>query len=765
MNADMIGEYIRELLGDTAGFAYLAYEDDNGQHRETPFRVPRNRDVLIGEIVRTATFFGNVWLCPYPMRDQRRWKGNAARRMHVHADVDQAVELEAVRALRGFAVCSGTPSHLHIYLRLTRDVSGPQHRALCGGLRERLGGDDKINDNDLLRPPGTLNHKHDPPLPVTWAIRPDDDAVTAWEPEALAAELGVELPGDDVQDAVRARVTPAKLATLSSEFLTNGEPSAEVDARLAEALGAGLTKEAEGKHRHEKTRDHVLSLIRLGEQGEPGVKVALATLGAAYASTTDRHPRHTSESLLADFDALVTGAVEIVAADRGPTVLPDDDIGDTDTGDTTKVEKEQPEQAVTVRLADVKPERVDWLWQGRIPLGKVVTLDGDPGLGKSTLSLAFAAVVTTGEVWADGTRCDDPGDVVLLSAEDGLADTVRPRLDAAGADVTRVHAIQGVRLPDGTLRPPTLGDIAHLETVVADTGARLLIIDVLMAYLPRGADSHKDQDIRRVLARLSELADRTGCTVLLLRHLNKAKGADPLYRGGGSIGIVGAARAGLLVAPNPEDETSCVLASVKNNLAPKPPALIYRLVDSGVLGAAKVVWLGNSELDARTLLTTSAEDSDGDALTEAMQWVSDYLEQQGAAPSKAVKAEARKAGIAERTVERAAKKLGVRVEPKGFPRVTWWSLPCRATVLDDRPETPNLGATGATGPDLHKHVGATGRCFQSRQAVRDGATGPNSTPNARTICSRCGYDSVPEGHLMHFDCEREAEGETQQAMP
>jgi hypothetical protein len=191
------------------------------------------------------------------------------------------------------------------------------------------------------------------------------------------------------------------------------------------------------------------------------------------------------------------------------------------------------------RLADVQPERVSWVWPGRIPMGKLVTLDGDPGLGKSTLAVYIAAPVTTGGAWPDGSVCEHPGDVLIMSAEDGLADTVRPRCDAAGADVMRVHAIEGVPIVDEhgerTLRPPTLADVNALEEAITRTGARLLVVDVVMAYLPNGTDSHKDQDIRRVLSRLAALADRTGCTVLLLRHLNKASGRDPLYRGGGSI--------------------------------------------------------------------------------------------------------------------------------------------------------------------------------------------------------------------------------------
>ncbi|MGH3584576.1 MAG: AAA family ATPase, partial [Mycobacterium sp.] len=219
------------------------------------------------------------------------------------------------------------------------------------------------------------------------------------------------------------------------------------------------------------------------------------------------------------------------------------------------------ERFTMTRLADVKPEAVEWIWPGWLPAGKLVTLDGDPGLGKSTLAIGIGAIMTTGGRWPDGTACTVVGDVLLMSGEDGIADTVRPRLDAAGADVTKVHNIDGVRIEaDGTLRPPTLADVAPIERAIDATGARLLVVDVIMAFLPSGTDSHKDQDIRRVLSRLAGVADRTGCTVLLLRHLNKAKGGDPMYRGGGSIGIVGAARAGMLVAADPDDPERRVLA-------------------------------------------------------------------------------------------------------------------------------------------------------------------------------------------------------------
>lgn len=139
--------------------------------------------------------------------------------------------------------------------------------------------------------------------------------------------------------------------------------------------------------------------------------------------------------------------------------------------------------------------------------------------------------------------------MVLLTAEDGIADTVRPRLDAAGADVDRVFVFSGVVDPEtGTVREPSLpGDLERIEKIVVENDAALVIVDVLSAFLHGSVDSYRDQDVRGALMPLARLAERTGATVVVLRHLSKSGGANPLYRGGGSIGIIGAARVGLLV--------------------------------------------------------------------------------------------------------------------------------------------------------------------------------------------------------------------------
>ena len=268
-------------------------------------------------------------------------------------------------------------------------------------------------------------------------------------------------------------------------------------------------------------------------------------------------------------------------------------------------------------LADVKPEKVGWLWRWYVPVGKIITLDGDPGLGKSTVALDIAARVTVGGEWPDGSRCDPPGDVLIMSAEDGVADTIRPRLDAAGADSSRVHVIDHGIDEWGEPKALTLGDIYEIERHITETNARLLVIDVLMAYMP--GDANKDQDVRKALTPLAKVAERTECTMLLLRHLRKNKGGEPVHQGGGSIGIVGAARAGYVIVRDPDHDDVRIFASVKSNLASRPKSLTFRLVGAAN-GAVAVDWTGEDRRSASELLLRHHN-----ALGEISSRISEYV--------------------------------------------------------------------------------------------------------------------------------------------
>lgn len=237
---------------------------------------------------------------------------------------------------------------------------------------------------------------------------------------------------------------------------------------------------------------------------------------------------------------------------------------------------------VLVRVSDVRAVDIEWLWLGRLPAGKFVIIVGDPGVGKSWLTLDMTARISRGASWPDGGRAP-MGDVILLSAEDAIDDTIRPRLDRLGADVTRVHALTAIRDQDARRAPVLTRDINRLERAVVSTDAVLVIIDPVSAYLGQ-IDSHRDAEVRGVLAPLAALADHTGAAIVGVMHLSKSTQRPALHRAIGSIAFVAAARLVLAVAPDPGDEKRRLIAPAKSNICAPAPTLAYRLLDG------RLVW-------------------------------------------------------------------------------------------------------------------------------------------------------------------------------
>ena len=355
-------------------------------------------------------------------------------------------------------------------------------------------------------------------------------------------------------------------------------------------------------------------------------------------------------------------------------------------GTERKVEELRPEE-IGQLISGVEPVKVSWLWPSWLARGKLALVDGDPGLGKSAMTLNLAARVSAGMSFPDGSPCE-PAGVVLLSAEDGLADTIRPRLDAAGADTSKILSLATVPDEDGHERLLSIPeDLPLIERGIRRVGARLVVVDPLMAFLSGNTNSHRDQDMRRALAPLAGLAERTGAAVLVVRHLNKAAANNPLYRGGGSIGIIGAARMAFVVGKDPKDDNRRVLASTKNNLAPTPRSLVFGLTEADN-GSVEVNWLGQSEVSAKDILATPQDQEHADARGEAVEFLNDVLAD-GPMPAKEVVEEADDAGIAEKTLRRAKKLLNVMVyrenttgEGRGSGR--WmWRLPTVELVEED----------------------------------------------------------------------------------
>jgi hypothetical protein len=333
----------------------------------------------------------------------------------------------------------------------------------------------------------------------------------------------------------------------------------------------------------------------------------------------------------------------------------------------------RPRGARVVRLADVAPEVVSWLWEGRIPLGKITVFDGDPGLGKSSMLSDLAARLSSGRPLPEETAGAAPADVLFIAHEDGLADTLRPRLDAAGADATRVHVVEGLAEEAGGLRLPSIpGDLYALEAVIRERAIRLVVVDPLYAYLNAGTDAYSDHNVRSALAPLATVAERTRAAVVLVRHLRKTGGASALYRGGGSIGIIGIARSGLLLAKDPDDETARVLACVKSNLGPPPASLVWRFAGGT---PPRLEWQGHSKYSADTLVNVQANDEEGrSAMDEARAFLRVILDA-GPVLATDVMRQARQAGISDPTLRRAKSQLGVAAGKTSFGGKWEWSLP------------------------------------------------------------------------------------------
>jgi KaiC/GvpD/RAD55 family RecA-like ATPase len=299
-----------------------------------------------------------------------------------------------------------------------------------------------------------------------------------------------------------------------------------------------------------------------------------------------------------------------------------------------------------------------------LPLGKISILQGDPGVGKTTVALNIAAALTRGEALPWEAIPFGACDIIFQSLEDRYGDTIRPRLEQFGADCDRVHVINEDNYP------LTLGD-SRLEQAIVKTGAKLLILDPLSQYM--GAEMC-GAGVRPIMTRLSEMAKRTNCAILLISHLNK-KGGKSQYRGLGAIDISAVARSVLTVGKLSLDESMRAFVHSKSNLAPcgEPQAFGFDEVSAGP-SCASFTWLGTCDITLDELLDGKTQKSGDDmtALDTAMSFLQTELSG-GALPSTQIIRNANAKGISERTLKRAKQQLGVRlVKTTGG----WlWSLP------------------------------------------------------------------------------------------
>lgn len=359
---------------------------------------------------------------------------------------------------------------------------------------------------------------------------------------------------------------------------------------------------------------------------------------------------------------------------------------------------------VIVRLSDVRPEPVAWLWPGRIALGKLTLIAGDPGLGKSFLTLDMAARVSRGWAWPDAPGvATTPGGVVLLNAEDGVADTIRPRLDAAGADVTRIVTLEAVRSVGANGRESARAfdlsrDLSALEDAIQSVeGCRLVVIDPVAAYLG-GVDSHKNAEVRGLLTPLGAIAERHGVAVVAVTHLNKSAGGPAIYRAMGSLAFAAAARAAWVVSKDRAGPHRRLLLPIKNNIAMDTGGLAYRIEPLGVDGCPVVEWepdpVNVSADDA--LAGDRGEGGGRSERDDAAEWLVNQLAK-GPQAAKDVERDASEAGYSFATVRRAKAAIGVVSRKPAFGGPWEWTLPAQDA---QPPKMPTEDAHAPTSEHL-----------------------------------------------------------------
>lgn len=312
-------------------------------------------------------------------------------------------------------------------------------------------------------------------------------------------------------------------------------------------------------------------------------------------------------------------------------------------------------------LSEIQAKQVKWLWKPFIPLAMISILEGDPGLGKSFLAMHIAAQVTLGGKLPGGQQLS-PGNVVYLSAEDDNAFTIRPRMEAMGADLERVLVL------DEYMALNSEG-IEALTKEVESSSPRLIIIDPLMGFMESGPDPYKPTVIRPFLAELRRIGEDAEASILIIRHLAKARHGNPLYQGAGSIDQIGVARSAMRVAEHPDDSSLRVLAHLKHNLTAPGPSLLFSVDGKGT--KPRVTWHGETDLKTSDL-DGGGEREDASAIEDARAFLEERLKADAVPVSKLLRlAEAR--GISKRTLERA--KEGLRVKSRKRGKEWTWSLP------------------------------------------------------------------------------------------
>lgn len=594
----------------------------------------REHDIYFGVSTRYGTGTGKKRDC---YRSQVVWADLDGKKI---ADCDFDLKPNIL-------VNSGGGVHAYWILNtstLVRDEEkGAEIEAINRALANKLEADiAAIDFTRILRVPGTLNHKYDPYRKVeAFLVSGKNYTIEDFKRHGFfekkqVSEVNVDLNGGRIITNLPRKV--AILLSQSGGVSHGGDFSRQDSAVITALLSSGLSPEdtyatfvssARGKHAAERKEGHLQDYVART------IKKALSFLG-----------QNSNGSISVDFRR------------KKPTT--------------------QGEGLITQKVSDISIETPRWVWPGYLPEGKLTLLVGDPGMGKSTIALDILSRISKG-THLPFSRRTITGTSLIASAEDAASDTIAPRLIAAGADRSRIEILKEIKTDEGTMLLSFPRDLDYFRKAIIKKGARIVVIDPLNAFLSRDVDSHRDQDVRGVLMPFEDIAEETGASIVIVAHLNKREDSSILYRVGGSIGLVGAARSVMAVSHIP-DKATRVLYSMKSTLSETPVSLEYEVRQftktrdgnewkgDPTIKSSKIRWMGEIDFDPRSGVGVSQ-----DKATRAAEAFLRQVIEDSEAPVDEIFREARQAGVARPQLMRVKESLDVATFKK---KGKWyWKLP------------------------------------------------------------------------------------------
>lgn len=533
----------------------------------------------------------NIYFCPTPFHQPQRKKSFVIGSKLLWSDLDD-VHPRDCDPKPQIAWKSSDQRFAALWI-LNRFYDSATIEQRCKALAYNVGADKGGWDlTQVLRLPGTINHKyeHKPSVRQLW-FKTNEYSINE-----MPKHVYQKLDPSELLKEYKKKIKPSTLKLLTAKYPTQGKRS-EVIWRINNDLAE------QGFDAHIR-----FNLLK-------------ASVWNKFAGRDDEEVQLMREVEKVEASGKLSKAVED-KDDDGPTVI---------------------------RMSKIEAEEVQWLWYPYIPLGKVTLLEGDPGLGKSWLTMSLASYISDRKK-LPGAKERLQGKVLLMSAEDGLGDTIRPRLDALEADVGKVYAYA---------KPVYLDEdgMSEVEEQIEMLKPLLVIIDPIVAYMGSKVDLFRANETREIMSGLGRLAERHQCAIVAVRHLTKGGKDKSIYRGVGSIDITAAARSALMVGPHPEEANHRCVCHIKSNLAPKGQTIEYSLTPDR---RNPFRWEGFNDFTAEDIMKANPETLNSQNLEqEAEQFLSSALSNKSMKQDILYR-DAAAAGISEKMLRKVADRLGVK---------------------------------------------------------------------------------------------------------